>query len=581
MFNPSNKYTCKQCIRAKTLNRCSSLPPAPITGTKLCKDPECIHKTPQDVTNFPLQHRGTSRMNHCRKCILRKHRERGYNKRNTDRTRTSCELRWNNLQKECLRKYGVEAHPDCERLFHKPCYYCGFVPADHETTNGIDRVDSSIPGYSNIDNLVTACLVCNFAKGPLSRHAFLYQIIAINNYRQLNDSHLIGTRNTTLGIYDKAPKVKGTLTSKERRALIEGKECYLCGTQDNMGIDRVVNSLPYIVQNCEPCCLDCNLIKRNLDLHSLLSQVHRIWKNLSLPPHVNRPKPFMGRFKRRVPSTEKTKQCKRCPSGTMHPVENMIGLYCTPHYREQDNINQRKRRIRNGLNVKIVDETEVFTCNVCSTPIKKPYTSACRLLCDAHKKEDDLARKRRERRERVRKRYAGISYVCEVCSIPIEKPRDSRHKLLCDEHKRKQKRENSRAYFHEYNKGRLEQDRIRNRKRREQKRELKKMHKQDEIKKAECEQPVDVPKRKEEVIYTCTVCFIPIEKPNNHKCKLLCDTHKEEQKREWTRAYNKSRVDIERIRNSKRVEYRREYRKRKREEALCKTEPVSLVSVVA
>lgn len=57
----------------------------------------------------------------------------------------------------------------CVTLFNGKCKYCDFRPEGK--LNGIDRVDST-KGYT-IDNVVSCCSQCNYAKGTLTESDFL------------------------------------------------------------------------------------------------------------------------------------------------------------------------------------------------------------------------------------------------------------------------------------------------------------------------------------------------------------------------------------------------------------------------
>ena len=52
-------------------------------------------------------------------------------------------------------------------FWQKPCYYCG---TEIETI-GLDRVDNS-KGY-NLDNIVSCCSICNYAKRKLTKEQFI------------------------------------------------------------------------------------------------------------------------------------------------------------------------------------------------------------------------------------------------------------------------------------------------------------------------------------------------------------------------------------------------------------------------
>ncbi len=83
---------------------------------------------------------------------------------------------------------------DFKILVQQKCTYCGTKPnnkiknpgckSGHSefTYNGVDRVDSSI-GYT-IDNCVTACKSCNFAKGKMSPSEFVSLAKKIVKYQK-------------------------------------------------------------------------------------------------------------------------------------------------------------------------------------------------------------------------------------------------------------------------------------------------------------------------------------------------------------------------------------------------------------
>lgn len=76
---------------------------------------------------------------------------------------------------------------DFKELTSRPCYYCGLPPSrthlgnralnGHYTYSGLDRVDND-QGYS-LENLVSCCKVCNYAKRNVSQEEFLFWLTRI------------------------------------------------------------------------------------------------------------------------------------------------------------------------------------------------------------------------------------------------------------------------------------------------------------------------------------------------------------------------------------------------------------------
>ena len=64
-------------------------------------------------------------------------------------------------------------------LIQKPCEYCGIVKIFPEH-NGIDRVDSNL-GYT-IENTVSCCKWCNYAKNKMTTEEFKVHITNMYNH---------------------------------------------------------------------------------------------------------------------------------------------------------------------------------------------------------------------------------------------------------------------------------------------------------------------------------------------------------------------------------------------------------------
>ena len=60
------------------------------------------------------------------------------------------------------------------------------------------------------------------------------------------------------------------------------QDCFYCGDSiPTIGIDRVDNKKGYILNNCTPCCGDCNKMKLNLPQEIFLNKILKISKNLN------------------------------------------------------------------------------------------------------------------------------------------------------------------------------------------------------------------------------------------------------------------------------------------------------------
>ena len=92
-------------------------------------------------------------------------------------------------------------------------------------------------------------------------------------------------------IKNKQYKREFTLTLEDVTKLIT-QNCYYCNSgplpyqnSSNLllqynGIDRVDNSIGYVIENCVTCCKQCNYAKRAQTKEEFLSWVKRIYANL-------------------------------------------------------------------------------------------------------------------------------------------------------------------------------------------------------------------------------------------------------------------------------------------------------------
>lgn len=83
--------------------------------------------------------------------------------------------------------------------------------------------------------------------------------------------------------------------SKEIFKNLVGQDCYYCGKQPSEtfkkknlksvfiynGIDRKDSTQGYYLENCLPCCTDCNYMKSNIHHDLFLAKITAIYKNLN------------------------------------------------------------------------------------------------------------------------------------------------------------------------------------------------------------------------------------------------------------------------------------------------------------
>lgn len=65
------------------------------------------------------------------------------------------------------------------------------------------------------------------------------------------------------------------LSLDEFSNLITDANCYLCG-RESSGVDRLDNSIGYVLENCKPCCGSCNKMKSDKSLDEFLDEVKLI-----------------------------------------------------------------------------------------------------------------------------------------------------------------------------------------------------------------------------------------------------------------------------------------------------------------
>jgi hypothetical protein len=157
-----------------------------------------------------------------------------------------------------------------EHIVGEPCYYCDITELE-KGFNGIDRKNSDV-GYI-VENCASCCKMCNKLKGTLDDICFIKRIGHILSYNRAIDAQisfheLFG--NHIAGDYKKFIKNANDREiqfelSLEQFENVTKENCYICGKQNNEiqrnGIDRFNNDIGYIIENCRPCCTECNFMK--------------------------------------------------------------------------------------------------------------------------------------------------------------------------------------------------------------------------------------------------------------------------------------------------------------------------------
>jgi hypothetical protein len=176
----------------------------------------------------------------------------------------------------------------------KPCYYCNTI--DEKGFNGIDRMNQA-EGYIQ-SNGVSCCAMCNWMKGSLDSATFIKRIRHIHSFAkntenpQKHPECFPDAKCVSYASYRSRAEKKElefAITHDDYKSIIL-QDCYLCGkesTETNInGVDRVDNDIGYNMENCKACCKECNHMKNNFNLDTLLTKIDKIqdtWNNRILP----------------------------------------------------------------------------------------------------------------------------------------------------------------------------------------------------------------------------------------------------------------------------------------------------------
>lgn len=155
------------------------------------------------------------------------------------------------------------------------CFYCQDIATE------IDRIDSNLghtPG-----NCVGCCHGCNISKGVTDVSTFVRKAYYRARGEYVDDTTniwFINDRKPSLWDYknsSRRARVSFELTTTEFEKLIRSDCKYCRRTPDKwFGIDRVIPSLGYVIDNVVTCCWDCNVDKLDGDVASMIARNERI-----------------------------------------------------------------------------------------------------------------------------------------------------------------------------------------------------------------------------------------------------------------------------------------------------------------
>jgi 5-methylcytosine-specific restriction endonuclease McrA len=155
------------------------------------------------------------------------------------------------------------------------CFYCG----DIATT--IDRINSTLDHLPN--NCVGCCKGCNNSKGVADPSTFIrksYYQAREEYVDDITDIWFVNKTKPSMTDYKKRAGKKGVsfeLMKEDFEELIRG-DCEYCHRTPTtwFGVDRMVPSKGYVIDNVVSCCFDCNLDKHNECVETMKARNNKI-----------------------------------------------------------------------------------------------------------------------------------------------------------------------------------------------------------------------------------------------------------------------------------------------------------------
>lgn len=238
------------------------------------------------------------------------------------------------------------------------CYYCGLEKGLF--LNNIDRLDNS-KGYIE-GNMVTCCKTCNMMKNTLNEATFILMcahISRINMYfKNETYPHVFnnykGWDYNSYKTYTIEHKKRLFELTNEQYENLRSLPCYICkrniDSNHTNGIDRYNNLKGYVIDNCRPCCGDCNYMKKDL-LHddfiyqcAFIAHTHK--KRLKQLLKIWTPSKFQEMNQNKKKLTDKEKRA-------ISDEKKKIRHEKTMSSKTKEAIEKKQNEIRNKKNVEI------------------------------------------------------------------------------------------------------------------------------------------------------------------------------------------------------------------------------------
>ena len=165
-----------------------------------------------------------------------------------------------------------------------PCYYCGCVN-EKRGFHGMDRKDNTL-SYQ-IENVVACCPMCNYMKGSLHHDIFIRRAEHITSHQNIIEGEqypecFTNIKHVKYIFYIVGAKYRNLEFSIDEKTFnnIVHQSCYICGKHsDNNhinGIDRYDSKQGYTIDNCKPCCRECNFMKSSFDFSKFIDRMQNI-----------------------------------------------------------------------------------------------------------------------------------------------------------------------------------------------------------------------------------------------------------------------------------------------------------------